>query len=339
MTFNPEQSVPSARRATSVTVINGSGGLLVGFRSTAGEVVTIRAATLASNGDLSGWTGETVQASYTDAEPELVLLPVNPAIYGSATVIALVYSNLGTYRWLSARYTNEAFSGRGALLRGDDVPMPGSLGVGLASWPHLNPTTACGAFADPDKKVGVYCWNREASRFVEAATGSDFLVGGAAPTTYGKPGFAFHQLRTSTGANVGDGLGQFWLSHTVYDARNKAVSPRVYISSPVSAANPPGSSMTFVHSAHVATYWAISPNTSAALYEDYALSALKGARLHIYPKADGTNTTRIDFLPLADGTIDAQLRDGNDFQVMERAICLGLRADDEFCGPANKFNY
>jgi len=36
--------------------------------------------------------------------------------------------------------------------------------------------------------------------------------------------------------------------------------------------------------------------------------------------------TRIEFLPLADGAYDEDFGSGDDFEVMERGICLGIRS-------------
>jgi hypothetical protein len=47
---------------------------------------------------------------------------------------------------------------------------------------------------------------------------------------------------------------------------------------------------------------------------------------------------RLDYLPYADGEVDVNLDSGNDFQVMERGTCLGLRSEAE-CGDASTAAY
>jgi hypothetical protein len=70
----------------------------------------------------------------------------------------------------------------------------------------------------------------------------------------------------------------------------------------------------------------VVPGTGVTLYEDETLSALKAA-LAVEVK----DTQRVDFLPFADGSFPAQLGSGNDFEVMERGICRGIRPARE-CG-------
>ena len=51
-------------------------------------------------------------------------------------------------------------------------------------------------------------------------------------------------------------------------------------------------------------------------------------------------TTRdIDFFAYADGVFDLTFSAASDFQVMERGICLQLRSDEAWCGPANAFGF
>ncbi len=345
MTFDAEFSVPVARRATSVSAIRqGSGGLLVAYRTDTSAVRTVRATGIGTAGDLIGWTDDREVLIRADGEPELANLPVDPARFGSETqVIALFYSSFGVYQWMTTPDANGAWTGRGAVVLSDGTALKGSKVGTVVPWPAVSPTTSCGAFADASDVVGLYCFDKATDRFVRAATGTAFKQG--APTTLGKPGLAFHLARSASGAALGDGVtGAFWLTWSATEPRGGA-TPHVYISSPVSQTKPPTAGVSFVHSAHVATHWALAPNVAATLWEDNAVSALKGARLHSFdvPLSDGGTATdnRVEFLPLADGTFFNTLKDGNDFQVMERGLCLNLKGDngDALCGGPNAFGY
>ena len=67
---------------------------------------------------------------------------------------------------------------------------------------------------------------------------------------------------------------------------------------------------------------------AVALYEDESLSALKGLMLGY---SGEPATARLEFLPFMDGAREVRLGSGNDFEVMARGICAGLRGS-RACG-------
>ena len=68
-----------------------------------------------------------------------------------------------------------------------------------------------------------------------------------------------------------------------------------------------------------------------ALLDHPDLGSMKA--LGIYDDgSDGTAEDRlVNFMPFADGSFNAEMRDGNDFRVMERGICRGLQSSN-YCG-------
>jgi hypothetical protein len=79
----------------------------------------------------------------------------------------------------------------------------------------------------------------------------------------------------------------------------------------------------------------LAPHTGVALYEDEELSSLKAVMAMRSAKGGQTSVT---FLPLADGAQDLPLGSGNDFQVMERGICRGIKPE-AWCGERTTAAY
>jgi hypothetical protein len=122
------------------------------------------------------------------------------------------------------------------------------------------------------------------------------------------------------------------------DPVGTAELPQTFISSGLSAASAslyPGTSTTFVQKGIFWDAWQMArPSTSPGLYEDESLSAMKGVFIN---QLDN----KMYFLPYADGSFPASLKDGNDFRVMERGICAQLHKSNgnAVCGASNKWGY
>lgn len=130
-----------------------------------------------------------------------------------------------------------------------------------------------------------------------------------------KPALVFHTLRSSTGAILDERRGPFWGGESVL-AGNLNIS----VSEQVSAALPPSVSLRF-HRPEVTN--GTKGSTAVAVYVDRDLSAVKALGFYRYgdPIAD-----HLDLQGLFDGSVHAELRDGNDFWVMELGICRGLKS-------------
>jgi hypothetical protein len=98
--------------------------------------------------------------------------------------------------------------------------------------------------------------------------------------------------------------------------------------------------------------WAFTvPGVGITLYEDETISAPKAAGFW-QGTTLGTNLpiTNLTLFPFADGTTDNAivLKDGNDFQVMERGICMSIKKNtasscggtpEACCGTAGVWGY
>jgi len=127
--------------------------------------------------------------------------------------------------------------------------------------------------------------------------------------------------------------------------------PRMLVTDRLDAGAPPHSGKWgFRSTGAIGTAWDYAaPGFGLALYEDSRLSALKGLRLRVLRPGEPDQEERLDFLALADGSFDADLRDGNDFHVMEAGICRALRNSkalpaaqqdaEAFCGAAGYWGY
>jgi hypothetical protein len=71
----------------------------------------------------------------------------------------------------------------------------------------------------------------------------------------------------------------------------------------------------------------LAAGTGVSFYEDESLVSLQA----ILARSEADDTVTVDYLPFADGSYDETLASGNDFQVMERGICLGIQGEER-CG-------
>lgn len=152
-----------------------------------------------------------------------------------------------------------------------------------------------------------------------------------------KPALAFHVLRTPDGEPLdAEQLpGQLWIAHVAENADPARRRMRLWISTKLERDQPP---LDFAWSkqlsANHAGEWTLATaGAGPALLEELQLGALKGAMN--FQKA-------VQFYPLVDGSLDIELRTGNDFQVMESGTCRRIRSHEEYCqsDPAHtRFGY
>lgn len=345
-TWTTPVEVPTSYGVRGVTAIWSSGQVLLAFRTNVDSLRTIRAPGVDANGVLLNWTGEYWHGVHTNREPEVELMRVDPAQFGgSSAVLALLYRDNGTgqYRWRTMTSVSAVGStSRGALLTETGASLTGSQSPTFTAWPY-NPTsspdgTVCGAITNNTGTVGLYCYDPATNRFVDHS--STAFPTGTKPITSGKPGLAYHAYRSWAGVPLGgdEERGAFWLAVTIADSEWDFVD--VWISDPIST-DPSEALEDVVFPASrrgkVGNVWSnLVDGTGLALYDDPSLGAMKA----LWLRADGgdssppVNGRKLRFLPFADGGFRASLQDGNDFQVMEKGICLGL-AGNAYCGPSS----
>ena len=133
------------------------------------------------------------------------------------------------------------------------------------------------------------------------------------------PTLVFHHERSASGAPLAVGQGTFWLI-TPWNAIGKQTWHRTQRIDPTLAPWTMGPLRVTIDAMEYGV------DGTIALFEDLRTSAMKGGI---------AEARKVEFMPFADGTFAAQLKDGNDFSVMERGICRGLKTDPEtICGPA-----
>lgn len=164
----------------------------------------------------------------------------------------------------------------------------------------------------------------------------------APPAIVSKAGIAFHVPRywSETPRGSDAARGQFWFTAVVAvrDSKgNVSYKPEMWISNVLDSSKDPAQDLRFDtrRRGKIGNAWTrMHAGTGVALYEDLGLGALKG----LWMRWDGSQKLpMLEFLPFADGSFNVQLRDGSDFRVMERGICLGI-AGEAYCGkPADSY--
>ena len=312
--------------------------MVLAYRTDSG-LLRLRRFFVADSGGLTPY-GNEVPVGATDREPELQAVRVSPGLFGGDDhVLAVFYRDVdGLYRWSTMTSPWAGFATYRGLLSdemGDAIG--GREAPSFSSWPydqHATPDgTACGILTNDQGRVRMYCYDRDANHFEQVSAFS-----GNPPMTDGKPGLAYHAYRSYDGtAKDGDpSRGSFWMTVTDDDPVYDRV--RIWMSDPVSSEASEALDDVFFPPGRGHGFWDnvwtnVADGSGQALYDDESLGALKGLSIRD-DKGDVEATTRhVRFAPFADGSFRTELRDGNDFRVMERGICRAI-ASASYCGPS-----
>ena len=315
-----------------------------------------------------------------DTELELSVMYVTPTLhplagYPSSTLLAMFVVErdpMGqdhfVWHWTGSSTPESAVWTRRPLVDHEGTWRLARRAPGVTVWPARGGVLpdssdfgfACGVFGLPLTGTGesrdraeFACFDRTADVWRFGSLGASGIK-----VATRKPSIAYHTLREAPQTGNAPPLGpnptrgQFWmvLGQAAKPDGNDHLS-RIYVSREITSDTAP----QYVYA--VPNYWDVNVAlvdyfwsrftqtrvfTGVPLHESGALSALKGAFL--FPNSrepgDQIDFDRVYFLPFVDGTFHAQLRDVNDFRVMERGICLSLRAqpgefEGEPCGPKN----
>lgn len=344
-TWSAATEVPTIYGARGVTALWHDGQMLLAFRTHVDSLRTIRATGADAAGTLTGWTDERYRSAWTDKEPEVELIRVDPANFGGDDlVVAIFYRNKanGQYQWVTmADMDSIGSTAQGALVTDAGSTIYGTQSPTFTSVPY-DPATSdaarpCGAITNTLGQVQMYCYDRAADHF-EHYPGAF----ASAPVSIGKPGLAFHAYRSWYGTPyAGDETrGALWLAAA---AQGSSGHPwdfvKMWISEPIS--EDPIEDLANLHfpataSGMVGNQWSdMPPGAGLALYDEPGLGSMKG--LWIRDRGSNNDTDRdrnLYFLPFADGTYRTALRDGNDFQVLEKGICQSIQGAAA-CGPSS----
>ena len=345
--WQPPMSTPESGPVTSVRAFAVAGSMVVAFtRPGSTQIQLLIASTVASDGRLGGWSQQSIAASRSQQAPALGLMQAHgPA--GDQRLLAAIWTDSVSGQ-LDAAHADPAALSRG-FVRRTAAPRSELLNpitsngtpVTLASWgtdsvPTAGQTWMATASAssmlqlllyDPQRDV----WrNRTASVFPKAPENA----------ITERIGFAYRPLLDASGIPLHPLKGEFTL---VFVANSKVDSRgRISISDVVSADKPPDSSLFFpsilsTQFGHDNYGVSGSPQGGFELFAAPGFPFLRGAVVR--PDADPAQRI-ISFLAYADGIFDMRLQTASDFQVMERGICLRLRAGNSArCGPENVFGF
>jgi hypothetical protein len=303
--------------------------LLLGYVRADGQV---RLAHLAVQGEVLELRGDVeIPGARSDSAPSLAYADVDHARYGSDSVLRVMFRAEGEVPALlqaSATGPEGPFTISQVLDAGGEAL---TVGVG-PTLERLGTGELCGVFPDLDRYVRFYCYVPSSDSWADLTATAFFE--GLGPQTAGPVSIAYHRYRKQDGSLVTDDVtrGAVIVSFTEPEspyAKNPD-NPHYYISEWLSAAHPARTGLYFRWRGSVIDEWTnLAPGTSLALYEDPTLSALKALML---AKLTNPDVVHLDFLPFADGVHEEQLGSGNDFVIMEKGICEGLKGAGA-CSP------
>jgi hypothetical protein len=190
-------------------------------------------------------------------------------------------------------------------------------------------------FPDADSFIRFYCYDAASDRWLDLSARA--FNAGVGPRTGDAAGLAFHRYRDASGAPAsGDGSrGALHLAFSEPESSSALFpnNPHLYISEWLSAAHGAREQISFRWRGRLITEWTqLAPGTGTSLLDSGEhMQALMVQRT-------GTGAHRLDYLPNADGELDEPLNSGNDFEVMERGLCLGIHSETE-CGGAQTAKY
>jgi hypothetical protein len=306
------------------------GELLLGYATLDGQ---LRVARLAAQGEVLEVRSDVeIPGARSDFAPGLAHAEVDRLRYGSDSVLRVLYREQGPDGGLFQASAAEP-SGPFVLSRVfDTAEQP--IAVGLApTLARLGTGELCGVLPDLERYVRFYCYDASRDAWLDLTRTAFFS--GLGPQTAGAVSLAYHRYRKQDGGLVTDDVtrGAVIMSFTEPEspyAKNPD-NPHYFMSEWLSAEHPARSELYFRWRGSVIDEWTnLAPGTSLALYEDVTLSALKGLML---AKLTNPDVVHLDFLPFADGVYEDQFGGGNDFEVMERGICEGLKSEAS-CAPA-----
>lgn len=318
-------AVPGIADARAVAAIEWNNSILLVYRNATGNLRSLHADWVYLGGALGGWSSVATIAAAT-TEPELSTVYV-----GSDEMVGVFYSDGVSYRW-NTTVDRDTWTSRGVVVS-DGVSLSGSVTPAVTPFPQRGTgsaaeRTACGVFVDTADHPGFYCYSRADASWVKHPAFFD-ADGYGPPTVQGRPTLVFHVTRDDGGTPyVADAMyGQFYVYLPVGGVVGTDRNPQIFMTQRVSSVAPGRGAPQVTVSGEVSTQWdTLRPGTGLRVVEYPPLAAPKGVWLN---GADGADT-RMDFLPFLDGSVRATLKDGNDFRVMERGICLGVKPDS--CG-------
>lgn len=269
----------------------------------------------------------TIEGAWTEHTPAIARFELSPERYGVTDALGVLYRSAtsGQLELALAEDSSLEFVRRAAL-DGTGAPIQAASGPSVTVLPSGE---RCSVVADAASFSRFYCYDAAADHWLDLS-GRAFDVG-LGPRTGDAPGLAYHLYRDATGAAISDdarGALVFAFSEPAGDNAVFPNNPHLYLSEWLSQAHGARERITFRWRGRLINEWTqLAPGTGVALHEG-------PDHLHaLLVQRSSAGALRLDFLPYADGERDEELSAGNDFEVMERGICLGIRSQEECGGP------
>lgn len=353
--------VPVSPGVQSISTTEWNDQIVLVYRDANGVVWATATGTVDPSGYLSSWltpapvlpSGTFAAADDVTVSPMFVLPTTSGGTYPSNRVLG-VFVRIGTaLRWYWSTAPTAAWTMKQIATGANPIVSSASVAV----WPNrcAGPTCtstgwpadyadvgfACGLYVETvsgTNRLGFMCYNKTSDSW---NIWNGVFLGGRPPADAKTPRIAYHTLREGNNPqyinNVAPPLtsNNTWVQY--YMAYAWAGHNRMATSSRIRQDIPPTSSLV-VTSADFA-----DDGTALTMVEDGDLSALKGAQ--VIPI--GNPAQVLYFFSFIDGTWNTDMKDGNDFYVMERGICAALFANGAApyndlatrCGLSNPFGY
>jgi hypothetical protein len=273
---------------------------------------SVHVATIAFTAQPRVLTNTATEGASTHSAPAIAELELSPERYGTDRALAVLY------RSTEGRFEQALAGARRAVLDGAGAEVHGAGGPSLTVLPSGE---RCAVFPDSQNFIRFYCYDVASDRWLDLTVRA--FDAGLGPRTGGAgPGLAYHLYRDASGAPVSNDGSRGALYLTFSERED---NPHIFVSQWLSAAHGAREQLSFRWRGRLINEWTqLTAGTAVALHDD-------GDHLRaLMVQRNGT----LDYLPYADGERDEELHSGNDFQVMERGACLGLRSAAE-CGNAH----
>jgi hypothetical protein len=261
-------------------------------------------------------------------------LALAPERYGTERALAVLYRDASSGRIEQVFFDATASE---VLVRravqdstGRDIDSPsGPSLVALPSGEH------CAVMPDALSFMRFFCYERASDRWIDLS--AEAFDAGFNASTGDAPGLAFHRYRDASGAPASSDStrGALYLAFSE-PASGLALfphNPHFFVSEWLSATHGAQERIAFRWRGRIINEWTqLAPGTGVALHDD-------GEHLQaLLVQRNGAGVHELQYLPYADGELDEALGAGNDFQVMERGVCLGIRSEAE-CGGSETARY
>jgi hypothetical protein len=272
-----------------------------------------------------------VPAVLSERTPSIAVLTVDPAFYGTAQLLVIAVLSADaepTVLQVSAASPSGPFSVR----PWSGLPLTAAVPPSIATLPTGE---TCGVVPDREGYLRFHCYDVHADTWRDVSERA-FEVG-LGPHTDGPVALAFHAHTNAVGTNTASSCGALYVSYTEPPVPSvpHPENPHFLVSECLSPTRRAADHIALRWRGTVIDEWTtLVPGSGVALAEtrDSGLAAL------LVIRDDAHGGARVEFLPHADAEFDAELGAGDDFAVMERGICMGIRSAGD-CGDASTSDY